>query len=544
LPALRAYKTMSQRLAHHYLNDTAALYSGKIAVTDGRTAITFGELAASSDRLAQFLMMLGVSRGDHVVYFLKRTSVCITATVGILKVGAAYIPLDQKTPLERWRQIIDDAAPRVLICDHHTLGDTLDRLITLKVPLSVVCLDPRDDRFQSGERVFYREDIEKSTDTTSLPEGSLDDVAYVLYTSGSTGSPKGVMVTHGNIRNYIDWATSYFNITSEDHILGTAPFYFDMSTFDIFCIFASGATLYLAIEEILLFPERLARLIESEKVTLWKGVSSLLMYMSRAGVVRPGRMPSLRTVIFAGEPLAAQYLANWMKNLPDISYFNGYGPTEATGVSLCYHVERIPDPDQPIPIGRPCKGATVAIVGEDGFPVNPGEVGELCIAGPCLAKGYLNDPEKTQSSFTSPPPGCGLEDRVYWTGDLVRQTPEGDYVFVSRKDYQVKWMGYRIELAEIETNLSTHPKVRDVVVILEHSGTEGLTELVAFIESEGDIDFSDLGHYLEKRIPSYMVPKRFISVKTLPRNERGKIDREEILQRYSGRDRKLDDRTP
>jgi acyl-coenzyme A synthetase/AMP-(fatty) acid ligase len=207
-------------------------------------------------------------------------------------------------------------------------------------------------------------------------------------------------------------------------------------------------------------------------------------------------------------------------------------------------MERIPDPDQPIPIGRPCKGATVAIVGEDGFPVNPGEVGELLIAGPCLAKGYLNDPEETQSSFTSPPPGCGLEDRVYWTGDLVRQTPEGDYVFVSRKDYQVKWMGYRIELAEIETNLSTHPKVRDVVVILEHSGTEGLTELVAFIESEGDIDFSDLGHYLEKRIPSYMVPKRFISVKTLPRNERGKIDREEILQRYSGRDRKLDDRTP
>ena len=538
--ALRAYKTMSERLAHHYLNDTAALYSEKIAVTDGRTALTFGELATTSDRLAHFLMTLGVSRGDRVAYFLKRSSECLSATVGILKTGAAYIPLDQKTPPERWRQIIDDAAPQVLLCDHHTLAETLDRLETLKIPVSIVCLNPREDRFKSREKIYYREDIENATGLSSFPEGSLDDVAYILYTSGSTGSPKGVMVTHSNIKNYIDWATSYFHITAEDRILGTAPFYFDMSTFDIFCILASGATLYLATEEILLFPERLVRLIESNGVTLWKGISSLLMYMSRAGVVQPGRMPSLRTVIFAGEPLAAQYLANWMKNLPNSSFFNGYGPTEATGVSLCYHVDRIPELKKPIPIGQPCKGARVAVVGEDGFPVTPGEVGELCIAGPCLAKGYLNDPEKTQSRFTSPPPGCGLEDRVYWTGDLVRQTPEGDYVFVSRKDYQVKWMGYRIELAEIETNLSSHPQVRDVAVLLKPSGPEGLSELVAFIESEADCDLSELCKYLEKRVPSYMVPKRFIRVDSLPRNDRGKIDREEILRRYSVSENKLD----
>ncbi len=530
---------MSERLAHHYLNDTAVLYSEKIAVTDGRSTLTFGELAASSDRLAHFLIMLGVSRGDHVAYFLKRSSECITATAGILKAGAAYIPLDQKTPPERWRQIIEDAAPGVVLCDHHTLEETLERSGTLTIPLSVVCLGPHEDRFKSREKVYYREDIEYTTGLPSFPEGSPDDVAYILYTSGSTGSPKGVMVTHSNIRNYIDWATSYFQITSEDRILGTAPFYFDMSTFDIFCILASGATLYIATEEILLFPERLVRLIESNGVTLWKGISSLLMYMSRAGVVRPGRMPSLRTIIFAGEPLAAQYLADWMKNLPDISFFNGYGPTEATGVSLCYRVDHIPEPNQPIPIGQPCKDARVAVVGEDGLPVNPGEVGELCIAGPCLAKGYLNDPEKTQSCFTSPPPGSGLDDRVYWTGDLVRQTPEGDYVFVSRKDYQVKWMGYRIELAEIETNLSSHPQVRDVAVLLVPSGSEGLTELAAFIESEDDIDFSDLRNYLEQRVPPYMIPKRFKRVDSLPRNDRGKIDREEILRGYSVSENKL-----
>jgi len=533
---------MGVSLAHHYLDETASLYSEKIAVTDGRTALTFGELATSTDRLAHFLLMLGVTPGDRVAYFLKRSSECITATVGTLKAGAAYIPLDQKTPPERWRQIINDAAPRVLLCDHHTLAETLARMKTLTNPMLVVSLSPRADGFRSGENAYYREDIENATDLASLPEGSPDDVAYILYTSGSTGAPKGVMVTHGNIRNYIDWAKDYFNITSEDRVLGTAPFYFDMSTFDIFCILATGATLYLATEEILLFPERLVRLIESSGVTLWKGISSLLMYLSRAGVVQPGRMPSLRTVIFAGEPLAAQYLANWMKNLPDISFFNGYGPTEATGVSLCYHVDHIPESDQPIPIGRPCKGAQVAVVGEDGLPVKPGEVGELCIAGQCLAKGYLNDIDKTQRSFTDAPPQSGLTDRVYWTGDLVRQTPEGDYVFVSRKDYQVKWMGYRIELAEIETNLSSHPQVRDVAVLLEPTGSEGLTELVAFIESEVDIELSDLRKYLEKRVPSYMIPKRFVRMDSLPRNDRGKIDREKILRRSLISENKLDDR--
>jgi len=534
---------MGERLAHHYLDDIALLFSEKIAVTDGRTAITYKELAASSDRLAHFLMILGVSRGDPVAYFLKRSSACLTATVGILKAGAAYIPIDQKSPPERWQHIIGDAAPKVLLCDQHTLADTLERVVSKKFPIKIVCLNPRQERIKSDENVYYLEDIENATGVPSFPQGNLDDVAYILYTSGSTGSPKGVMVTHGNIRNYIDWATSYFHITSDDRILGTAPFYFDMSTFDIFVFLASGATLYLATEDILLFPERLVRIIESERVTLWKGVSSLLMYMSRAGVIRPGRMASLRTVIFAGEPLAAQYLANWMKNLPNVSFYNGYGPTEATGVSLCYHVDRIPDPDQPIPIGKPCKGAQVAVVGEDGLPVKPGELGELCIAGPCLAKGYLNDPDKTKSRFTSPPVGSGLEDRVYWTGDLVRQNPEGDYIFVSRKDFQVKWMGYRIELAEIETNLSSHPRVKDVAVLLAPLGSEGLTELVAFIEAEGDIDPSDLSKYLEKRIPAYMVPKRFKRVDNLPRNDRGKIDREEILRRYTLGENKLDDGT-
>jgi len=306
-----------------------------------------------------------------------------------------------------------------------------------------------------------------------------------------------------------------------------------MSTFDIFCFLASGATLCLATENLLLFPENLVRFMEQEKVTIWKGVSSLLMYLCRADVLKPGRLPTLHTVIFAGETLDAQYLAKWMETFPEKKFFNGYGPTEATGVSLCYRVDHIPEPGQPIPIGRPCKGAQVVLVGDDGFPVGPNEIGELCISGPCLAKGYLNEPEKTQRVFTSPPPGCNnLGDLVYHTGDLVRQIGDGNYVFISRKDHQVKWMGYRIELAEIEANLLAHPGVRGAVVLLASSATEGLTELVAFYEAEGNIEPSVIARHLRHRIPPYMIPKRFIQIKSIPRNDRGKIAREEILEWY------------
>jgi amino acid adenylation domain-containing protein len=531
---------MRIHLAQQYLESAALQRLGEVAVTDGRTKLTFGELATASDHLACFLVAVGVSRGDRIVYFLKRSPDCVTATLGILKTGAAYVPVDPKTPAERFQRIVQDAAPRIILCDGTTLAETLDLVATLAAPPQVACLSARAAHVGAGRGVFFREEIEAATGTSLQPEGSLDDVAYVLYTSGSTGFPKGVMVTHGNIRNYIDWAISYFGITAQDRILGTAPFHFDMSTFDIFSSLAAGATFCVATEEHLLFPENLVRFIEGEGITIWKAVSSLLMYLCRAGVVRPGRMPSLRTVIFAGEALHPQYLAMWMECLPEKKYFNAYGPTEATGISLCHQVNHVPDSDQPIPIGRPCKGASIAVVGENGLPVGPGEIGELCIAGPGIAKGYLNDPEKTQRHFAASLPGCALGERVYWTGDLVRQTPDGDYVFVSRKDHQVKWMGYRIELAEIETNLLAHPQVKDAAVLLASSGNDELAELVAFFEAEGTVGFSELTQFLQKRIPPYMIPKRYIRMDSFPRNDRGKVAREEILRRYSADQRKCD----
>ena len=526
---------MDGNLAHQYLEHTAELYPQKTAISDGRQTVTFQELATESDRLAKLLVGLGVSREERVVYFLPRSPECIIATLGILKAAAAYIPLDQKTPSERWQRIILDAAPKAIVCNGVTLGETLERIKMLEVRPLIVCLRPSGQGSGlADQKAFFYEDMDCFDDVSLPREGDPDEVAYVLYTSGSTGMPKGVMITHRNIRNYIDWAVDYFQLTQNDRILGTAPFYFDMSTFDVFCFLATGATFCLATESLLLFPEKLIRFMEDEKVTLWKGVSSLLMYMCRAGVLRAGRIPFLRTVIFAGEPLDAKYLSMWMEIFPEKSFFNGYGPTEATGVSVCYHVKQAPEPGQPIPIGRPCKGAKVVLIDENDLPIARGQLGELCIAGECLAKGYLNDPEKTQKNFTSPPPACSnVGARIYRTGDLVRETSSGDLVFVSRKDDQVKWMGYRIELGEIETNLMAHPYIRDAVVLLAGTGAGGLRELAVFFESENELSASSLITFMEGRVPPYMIPKRFVRMEMLPRNDRGKISRDAILQLYS-----------
>ncbi len=521
---------MSIQLAQDYLRYSAAVSPAQNAVRDEHASFTFQELDEQSDALAALLMGAGVRRGDRVVYHLPRGAECILATAAILKTGAAYIPLDKKTPPERWKRIVTDANPAVILCASDTLPAALDSLKDTQIKTCLVCLTPGAET-QPG--VVYFED--RAVRLVSYPAQQPDDVAYILYTSGSTGAPKGVMVTHRNIINYIDWAVAYFDISSDDRILGTAPFYFDMSTFDIFCAWAAGAPLCIASEAMLLFPEKLARYMEQEAITLWKGVSSLLMYLCRGGAVKAGRMPSLRTVIFAGEPLDAQYLAQWMQSFPEKSFYNGYGPTEATGVSLCHHVVRVPQPGQTIPIGKPCKGAQAFILDEDDGIAPIGAIGELCIAGECLATGYFNDPQKTRERFTPPPPGVEVTGgRIYRTGDLVRQDENGDYIFISRKDYQVKWMGYRIELGEIETHLLAHPQVRDAVVLLATVGDAGLTELAAFFEAETPLAPGDLFKFLESRVPPYMIPRRFVQMPALPRNDRGKIARDAILVYFSG----------
>jgi len=339
-----------------------------------------------------------------------------------------------------------------------------------------------------------------------------------------------VVITHGNILSYIDWAVDSFDLTERDVILGTAPFHFDMSVFDIYGALAAGARFCIASDFLMMFPVKLVEYIEACGVTVWKGVSSLLMYMARTGVLEPGRMPTLRWVLFGGETLATQYLKQWMETYPEKQYCNAYGPTEATGISLYHKVQRIPqDAGERIPIGIPCDGTRAVVLGEDGEVLVPGEVGELCLGGPCLSSGYLNDPEKTAKAFVVEA-GGNSTDRLYRTGDLAYVDPRGIYQFVGRLDDQVKVMGYRVELGEIEHALLSLDPIRDGAVILADDPNTRLTELVAFVEAETEVDGASIITRLADVLPQYMVPKRVVQLERIPRGPHGKVDRRALTE--------------
>ncbi len=523
-------------LLQTYLSEHVSRRPGKTAVTDGSCSLSYGDLSIVSNRIAHCLKSIGVGRQDRVAICLQRSVQTLPSILGVLKADAIYVPLDYKAPVERWGHILKDARPKALICDSKTIPFAMEvmSMAALTIPILSVS-DPAVSQTERVREVISLDVIEDFDLGEPAYLNNENDIAYILYTSGSTGRPKGVIISHRNVKGYIDWAVSHFNITVEDNILGTAPFHFDMSTFDIYCALKSGATLSIADEMTLLFPANLVGFIERQQVTLWKGVASLLMYMSRGGALKAGAMPTLRQVLFAGETLPTKYLIDWMTKYPEKTFYNAYGPTEATGVSTCYRVDCLPDGVHVrIPIGMPRHGTRTLLLADNQTEVLLGEVGEICIAGDGLAKGYLNDPEKTAIAFV-PSPLIRNGEKIYKTGDLGRLLPDGNLEYIGRKDRQLKFMGYRIEAGEIEQALLSLPWIKDSAVdLLESKLGPGVLEIAAFWEAEGEVEVQMISAALKKLLPGYMIPKRFIRVEKMPRCDRGKIKLDALKKNYQG----------
>ncbi len=515
-------------LVQHYADAAARRRPDKEAVVDGHGALGYRELVAAANRLARALAACGVRRHDRVALCQQRSRHVIVAILGILKAGAVYVPLDHKAPPERWRCILEDCRPRAVIGDPATVaalaalgsGD-LRPLFCLggEPPAATACTSAAQ--------------IEGFSDSPPDGGGDPEDLAYILYTSGSTGMPKGVMITHGNVLDYIEWATECFAIGERDRILGTAPFHFDMSTFDIHCAMKAAATLCIAGDELLLFPEKLARFMEAQRITIWKGISSLLLYLARAGVLRPERFPTLKQVLFGGEALPTRYLRQWLRTFPDKQFCNVYGPTETTGISMFHPVEQIPaDDQQRIPIGKPAKGAEILLLNEDLTLAQAGEIGELGIAGAGLGLGYLHDEEKTARAFIPHPYRPG--ERLYLTGDLGREREDGLIEFVGRKDRQVKIMGYRIDLQDIEQTMLALAGVEEAAVLFLPSRERDLNELAGFFVADPAVTVPALSAHLRQKLPGYMLPKRLMRLNRMPRCARGKISRQELASILPG----------
>ncbi|NEP57544.1 MAG: amino acid adenylation domain-containing protein [Symploca sp. SIO2G7] len=527
-------------LLHHLLISSAQTHSDRTAVQQQEYNITYRQLDETSNQLANTLRYLGVEQGNRIGIYLDKSIEAVIAIFGILKAGATYVPLDPYAPIKRIAFIINNCQIKILISTKKridTLGaNSLEELQSLN---SVILTDKKEGATQwLGKIVRWSEVLQAPCNPPPDPNLIENDLAYILYTSGSTGTPKGVMISHRASLTFVNWAHNTFQVTAEDRVSNHAPFHFDLSIFDIFTTIKAGGTIILLSATLSVFPINLAKFIAEAKISIWYSVPSILTNLVLYGQLEKHTFPALRTILFAGEVFPIKYLRQLRKYIPHACYYNLYGPTE-TNVCTYYQVPPLDtELTESLPIGKACANSEVFVLSASNKLIPQGEVGELCVRGPGLMTGYWNLPEKSDQvlvPFTVHP--WLRPEMIYHTGDLVKQTPDGNYIFLGRRDRMIKSRGYRIELGEIESILYSHPGVAEAAVIpipdnkignwikavVVAGNSNQLTELIPAKASE--LSVQALKTFCAKRLPKYMVPDLFEFRSALPQTSTGKIDK-------------------
>jgi amino acid adenylation domain-containing protein len=518
------------RLLQQWVSAQAARRPDARAVVGAAGALTYGELDALSNRLARLLRQRGCAKGDRVALLMPKSPTAIAALVGIYKADAVYVPLDPSSPIERLKKILESCNNRWVLAEGpvttalaHLLEDPRRR-----EGLSIGWLGSRT----AGEALPIEFGLEDLLDVAPGPVESRNgshDPAHILFTSGSTGIPKGVVITHGSVIRFVEWATRYFGIEAVDRLSAHAPLHFDLSFLDIFGAAAVGAEIHLVPPELNLLPNKLVEFIRDRELTQWFSVPAMLTYLARFDVISDDDFPQLKRLLWAGEVLPTPTLIHWMKRLPHVRFTNLYGPTETTTASSHYTVPACPDdPRAAIPIGSACYGEQLLVLDEGLKPARQDEVGDLFIGGAGLAREYWHDPERTAAAFIPHPQRP--DQRIYRTGDLARRGSDGLIYFLGRKDSQIKSRGYRIELGEIEAALHAVDGIQNCAVVpLATDGFEGTVICCAYQLAGGrEVSPTTLRRELSLRVPGYMLPARWLAFDELPSNANGKVDRRRV----------------
>lgn len=493
-----------------YLEETVKRVPDKMSYADDELSLSFQQLYDRSRSIGTYLAHKGAAK-EAVIVYMKKSPCTLSAFFGVIYSGCFYVPIDVEMPRRRIELILENTQARYMLYDDSTREKAAE-------------LD------FSGMLLSYEESIGQQADSELLEEirrQALDvDPIYILFTSGSTGIPKGVLGYHRGVIDYIETLSEVLAF-DENTIFGNqTPLYVDACMKEVYPTIKFGASTWLISKEYFMFPVKLVEYLNEHQINTICWVASALTMISAFGTFDTVKPKYLRTIAFGSEVFPIKQFNLWKQTLPQANFYNLYGPTEATGVNCYYHAERMFDEKEVIPVGRPFRNTQILLLDEAGKVVPAGEVGEICIRGSCLTHGYYNNPEKTAEAFTQNPLNPYFPDRIYHTGDLGQYNEEGELLFVSRKDHQIKHMGHRIELGEIEAdvNLLEGVKACCCVFIPENQ------KIILFYA--GEKDKRSLTKELKERLPRYMIPNAIMQMESLPLTLNGKMDRMKMQELY------------
>ena len=527
-------------LLQHLLQEAARRHPDNEAVVLGEERITYRALDQLSNGLANTLLDQGLQKGDRVVLYAPKSIAFFVGMYGALKSGGCYVPADPGAPPVRCGQIVRDCRAAFLLTTSGLLENVRSELDENDLRSVVLLDDAATPPFKNGIELLAR-DLPivsfkgESHDLRSLPnnlQAIESDTACIFYTSGSTGTPKGVMRSHRSTLAYAEWLVDSLGLTPSDRVACQPALHFGFSTSSIFGSCRAGATVVLIPEGSAVFPSRLAKLIESQRVSVWLSVPSVLTLMVLYGNLKACDLSHLRVVVFGGEAFPAKYLSRLMALIPGARFVHWLGSTE-THVTAEYEVKSI-DPSQgsPIPVGKAPENAEIFAIDGDGRLIEePGEKGELYFRGPMTMQGYWGDPELTTRTLVKNPLRPDLEERVLKTGDIVTLDREGNYILLGREDQMVKSRGNRVDLGDIEATIYAHPAVKEVAVVPIPDDLIG-NRIAAFVSLQdgSSAKREDLLAHCAQRLPRYMVPSSIELRDSLPKNPTGKIDKVSLIK--------------
>jgi len=504
-----------QKNVTEWLDRTARRFPDRTAIVDESGLLSFREYRQKSLAIARELILRGIRRREPVAVYIEKSTKVLVSFLGIAYSGNFYSPIDVDMPASRVGKILEIFQPRLVI----TTAELKERFETFGY---------------SGEYLIYEETAPAEGDEAlvrPVSERILDtDLLYVLFTSGSTGIPKGVGITHRAVIDYIDWVTEKFAVTEDDSFGSQAPFYFDNSILDIYSTLKTGAALHIIPKELFSNPVQLLEHVKEQRINTIFWVPTVLIMVARLRALNKVDIKrTLKRVLFCGEVMPNKELNRWREALPDVTYANLYGPTEITDACTFYKVDREFRDNEPLPIGKPMRNTEILLLDEQDRLIEPGTqdvAGELCVRGTCLSVGYYRNPKKTGQVFVQNPLNDRYEEKIYRTGDLASYNQYGELMYIGRKDFQVKHLGNRIELGEIETAVSSFEDVDRCCCAYDQKHSR----IVLFLVSGRPITRPEMQEYLSRLLPEYMIPEKLIQLDEMPLNANGKIDRNRLKE--------------